>query len=243
MLPAAPSVSGGSKGAINEASLSLSVCLHEGAVHEVEPPHKMETIYGGFGFISNNDTQETNETRLDTGCQLMNEAQKRNITLSEEARHFANVYVHSVQLQISRIRQPPTEEFPLASTVDFEFLLISLRKLRRAAELVQRIPPVQLDMDLAIKRFDSALPYLAVLRNASEHFDEHLEGRDRGKCLVQNYPSSFSTFLESKGGYVWLNKDINFQDCLNASGALFDAVRNANRKIAVDAGITLDVAD
>jgi len=162
----------------------------------------------------------------------MEHANVRNLTLADEAHHFANLYVHAVRLQIKRMSQDPSDEFPLSWFVDFEFLLISLRKLRRSAQLVQRIPSCESEMKIALNAFDEALPWLADLRNASEHFDEHLEGKDRDKNLVSSYPSQFSTLLGIEGGVEWLGKKVIFDTCLDAAGALFSAVRTAHRGLA-----------
>jgi len=156
----------------------------------------------------------------------------RNLTLAEEARHFANLYAHAAELQIRRMNQPPDEIFPLGWFTDFEFLLVSLRKLRRSAELVQRIPSVQAEMQIALSAYDAALPWLTDLRNASEHFDEHLEGKDRGRGLVKNYPAQFSTLLGIDGGVEWLDRRVKFKTCLDAAHGLFSAVRAAHRKLA-----------
>lgn len=162
----------------------------------------------------------------------MENADARNIMLAEEARHFANLYTHAADLQIQRMRQLSHEQFPLSWFVDFEFLLVSLRKLRRSAELAQRIPSVRDEIRIALSEFDSALPWLADLRNASEHFDEHLEGKDRGKNLVSSYPSLFSTLLDIDDGVEWLGKQVKFHTCLDAAHRLFDAVRTAHRRLA-----------
>lgn len=165
-------------------------------------------------------------------AEVMEDAIARNLTLAEEARHFANLYAYTAQLQIKRMSQGPSDEFPLSWFVDFEFLLVSLRKLRRSAQLLHRIPSCQSDMEIALNAFDAALPWLADLRNASEHFDEHLEGKDRGKNLVSSYPSQFSTLLGIDGGVEWLGKPVKFNACLDAAHGLFDAVRTAHRRLA-----------
>jgi len=87
-------------------------------------------------------------------------------------------------------------------------------------------------MQVALSAFDTALPWLADLRNASEHFDEHLEGKDRGKCLVPNYTSQFSTLIGIDGGVEWLGKPVKFLTCLDAAYGLFDAVQTAHRRLA-----------
>jgi len=174
----------------------------------------------------------------------MNSDRPDEVTLSEEARHFANLYVWAVDTQIKRIKRgmvdPTSLNFALQMVMDFEFLLSALRKLRRSAELMSRIPTVEKDINKAIRNFDEKLPDLQNLRNASEHFDEHLEGRDRGKNLVDSYVAHFSTLKYHENSVEWLQRKLDLDIALTEAHFLFDSVRQATRKVAAESGIKLD---
>jgi hypothetical protein len=65
---------------------------------------------------------------------------------------------------------------------DFQFFIVALTRLRRAAALAGKLPRIAEDMRKAIAEFDAAVPMLSDMRNVAEHFDDYAldKGRNKG---------------------------------------------------------------
>lgn len=57
--------------------------------------------------------------------------------------------------------------------IDFDFLVVSLRRLRRVAGIARKVPTAAPLINQAIDEFDRALPDLKQLRDVAEHADEY----------------------------------------------------------------------
>jgi hypothetical protein len=82
------------------------------------------------------------------------------LALWERSSSLANFHLHAMVMQIDRIRMPvePNDQFVLRPIAEFEFLCVSLVRLRRAAALAATIPAIQPKIQAAIASFDAANP-------------------------------------------------------------------------------------
>lgn len=86
---------------------------------------------------------------------------------AERAPSLADEAVHMVALQRRRLQsdEPEDETFIFRRWADFQFLIISLRRLRLAALLAARPETNRAVIEKAISEFDEALPDLQTMRN------------------------------------------------------------------------------
>src|SRR5438105_1232151 len=83
--------------------------------------------------------------------------------------------MHTVALQVRRLSttEPEDETFVGRWWADLQFLIVALRRLRRAAELALRADSRGGSVAAAIEAFDARLPGLLVMRNVGEHIDSY----------------------------------------------------------------------
>jgi hypothetical protein len=142
----------------------------------------------------------------------------------ERARSLANEAMHMVSLQRRRIRsqEPEDETFAFRWWTDFQFLVISLWRLRSAAVLAIRSHSAPSPLKTALGAFDQALPDLRRMRNVGEHADEYAldRGRDRAVDRRHLQAGAFdgTTFL-------WLRGRLNLDQALVAAENLYRAIR------------------
>lgn len=93
----------------------------------------------------------------------------------ERARRLGNLALWTVDLQRRRINSdvPEDNKFILRRWSDFDFLVVALIRLRRAAQLAAKVPQIRAKMDAALKKFDVALPHLKKMRDVAEHIDDY----------------------------------------------------------------------
>jgi len=93
----------------------------------------------------------------------------------ERARRRANIALSTVALQRSRLHseEPDDNEFVFRRWADFDFLIVALIRLRRAAILAAKVPAIKPDILAAVKEFDASLPGLKTTRDVAEHFDDY----------------------------------------------------------------------
>ena len=149
----------------------------------------------------------------------------------EDARILANIYVHAVAMQISRVRQEVSgsDRFVMRQFVDFEFLLVTLVRLKRAACAIKKEVPVAREaMQQAIKEYDKRLPALKDLRDITEHYDDYLlkQGRisnvDRSKLLTK---------IMSPESIDWMGYSMNLNESMAAAEALFQEIKAVEKAI------------
>jgi hypothetical protein len=117
--------------------------------------------------------------------------------------------------------------FVFRKWADFDFLIVALTRLRRAAKLAASIPEIQPAVSAALKEFDAALPHLKKLRNVAEHVDEHAvdHGRERS---IKRQALEVSSLSMDGSTLEWLGHKLNSDDALKAGQKLFDAIREAS---------------
>jgi hypothetical protein len=127
----------------------------------------------------------------------------------ERLRTEATNWINAVSLQSGRIgrrfrKQHPEQVQVQALEVDLHFFLVAVVRLRRCIErTAKRVPGLDAPLGNRLVAFDSELPWLARVRNVSEHIDEYNldEGRDETvhRWQVQTW------FLDTTndGGPIW----------------------------------------
>lgn len=153
----------------------------------------------------------------------------------ERARRLANIAVWSVELQCRRLRsaEPEDEVFVLRKLTDFTFLVVSLTRLRRAAQLAAGVPELQPVMTEAIDQFDRALPGLKAMRDVGEHIDDYV--LDRGRTNISRQSLEVSTLEDRDPTLHWLGAKLNAPEALEASRQLFAAIQEASRAFQTSA--------
>ncbi len=151
----------------------------------------------------------------------------------ERAHSLANEAIHMVALQRRRLQseEPEDETFVFRRWADFQFFIVSLRRLRQAALLAARPRASKAAIESAIGEFDAALPdrekkrnVIQKMRNVGEHIDEYAieKGRDRKVNRQALQVGRFdSTTLE------WLGERLNVDEALAAAEALYRAINDA----------------
>lgn len=116
----------------------------------------------------------------------------------------------------------------LRKWADFGFLIVSLTRLRRAAQLASRLPELQPKLLDAIEQFDRALPGLKNMRDVAEHIDDYAVDQGR-KRSVARQSLEVSTLDEEGPTLHWLGAQLNAGDALQASQHLFAAIKEGSR--------------
>lgn len=147
----------------------------------------------------------------------------------ERARRLANVAVWSVDLQCRRLEsaEPEDSTFVVRKWADFDFLIVALNRLRRAAQLAAGLPQLQASLVTALAQFDRALPDLKKMRDVAEHVDDYALDQGRQKA-VRRQSLEVST-MEAEGPTLhWLQARLNAREASQASQTLFAAVKEAS---------------
>ena len=142
----------------------------------------------------------------------------------ERAKSFCNEAVFTIALQHRRLRstEPEDKVFVFRRHADLQFLIVALRRLRRAAELGARVPHVSSRLRAALVEFDDRLPGLAKMRNVGEHIDDYVIGDGRAKD-VQRGDLQVSTWDGTV--FNWLGVELDIDAALEAAETLFEAVK------------------
>lgn len=144
----------------------------------------------------------------------------------ERAHSLANEAIHMVALQRRRLQseEPEDETFVFRRWADFQFFIVSLRRLRQAALLAARLKANKATIENAISEFDESLPGLRKMRNVGEHVDEYAveRGRDRSVGRRDLQAGKFdATTLE------WLGERLDADGALAAAERLYGAIKDA----------------
>jgi hypothetical protein len=155
----------------------------------------------------------------------------------EWAHSLANEAIHMVALQRRRLQseEPEDETFVFRRWADFQFFIVSLRRLRQAAHLAARPKASRAAIESAISEFDAAMPdrekkrnVIQKMRNVGEHIDEYAveRGRDRSVGRRTLQVGTFdATTLE------WLGERLDADDALVAAERLFEAIKDARSMV------------
>jgi hypothetical protein len=142
----------------------------------------------------------------------------------ERAKSLCNQQCWTIALQVRRLRtkEPEDDKFIFRFWADLQFLIVALRRMRRAALIAKFAPEVA----AAIVAFDHSLPGLATMRNFGEHVDayaiddpkRHHLSITRGKLQVGSFDGTT---------FEWLDQSLNIDAAKVAAELLFCAVRDA----------------
>ena len=150
----------------------------------------------------------------------------KEATIYERAKRLANMSLWTIDLQCRRLNstEPEDTEFVFRKWADFDFLIVSLTRLRRAAQLAASVPQVSSPLSTALREFDMSLPYLRKMRNVAEHIDDYAKDIGRNKSVRRQ---SLEVSLMSDDGpeLEWLEGNLNAQTALFASQKLFAAIQ------------------
>jgi hypothetical protein len=146
----------------------------------------------------------------------------------ERARRRANIAVWTIHLQCRRLTsaEPEDGEFLFRKWADFDFLVVALSRLRRAAALATRVPEVAPRLTPALARFDSALPFLKTMRDVAEHFDDYAVDRGR-KSEIHRTELEVSGMSMDGTTLEWLGGSLNIEEASAASDNLFAQIKEA----------------
>lgn len=147
----------------------------------------------------------------------------------ERARRLANIALWGVSLQCRRLAssEPEDATFVLRRWTDFDFLIVCLTRLRRAATLAARVPQVRGQMVEAIAAFDAALPSLRRMRNVAEHIDDYATEQGRETPFVPRQSLEVSMMSVDGMELNWIGGHLNAAEALVASRRLFEAMKVA----------------
>jgi hypothetical protein len=156
-------------------------------------------------------------------------AEPTDAAIIERAQSFANEAMHTIVLQRRRLHseEPEDATFVFRYWADLQFLITSLRRLRRAAELAAKPERYRRRIKLAIQVFDDELPDLRKMRNVGEHLDEYAVDRglnrriDRRDLQAGNWDGTT---------FEWLGGALNIEEAVAAAERLYEAVRDASRE-------------
>lgn len=146
----------------------------------------------------------------------------------ERARRRANIAVWTIHLQCRRLTsvEPEDSDFLFRKWADFEFLVVALSRLRRAAALAARVPEIASRLTSAIARFDSSLPHLKTMRDVAEHFDDYALDRGR-KSEIHRQQLEVSGMSMDGATLEWLGGSLNIEQASAASDSLFAEIKEA----------------
>jgi len=159
--------------------------------------------------------------------------------LLEMAHSVANDAIRTVAMQCSRVlaNLPDDETFfgarGFRKEIALNFMLVALRRLRRAATLVAGVEGCQESLRKSIQQFDEALPSLPTMRNVGEHIDEYILGGAKRRHR-DVYASSVGVrlwFTCETGALVfdWVGQQINIDEALGAAEDLYSAILDTVR--------------
>src|ERR1700674_2778162 len=93
----------------------------------------------------------------------------------ERAYRLANKAMLTIALQVRRLDsfEPEHENFVFRKLADWAFLIVSLCRLQRAAEIATATERGVTEVIPALVQFRNQVPGLKTMRDVSEHFDEY----------------------------------------------------------------------
>lgn len=146
----------------------------------------------------------------------------------ERSKSLCNQACWTISLQRRRLDsvEPEDEDFLFRPWADFQFLIVALRRLRRAAELGRQVALVRRHVTAAIRDFDRALPYLAKMRNVGEHVDDYASDRPNRKHADVDR-KQLQVGARHGALFEWLGHTVDIFAAEDAAGRLFGAVRTA----------------
>jgi hypothetical protein len=149
----------------------------------------------------------------------------------ERARRLANLAMWTVALQRRRLKthEPEDGEFLFRRWADFQFLIVALTRLRRAATLAATVPTVKSAIRIALASFDAALPTLKNMRDIAEHFDDYALDRGRDPSISRK---SLEVGVVGDSVFQWLGHQLDADAAVTAARQLFKAIQHAQSLVA-----------
>jgi len=154
--------------------------------------------------------------------------------IAERALSLMNEAMFTVALQRRRLRsvEPEDTVFIFRQWADFQFFIVALRRLRRAAELACRVPSAADKVTLAIKTFDGALPGFSTMRNVGEHIDDYaVQNPGRRYKKIDRKMLQVGSWNENV--FVWLGGALDLDHALKAAEDLCLTARSALKRAAM----------
>lgn len=154
--------------------------------------------------------------------------------LLNRATRLANDNLTAIDLQLRRIRNPDEtdDNWPFIVWLDFQFLVISLARIRRAANIAKAVHAVKDYMQGALADFDHNVPDVLVMRNVAEHIDEYAQDLPtrRQRCadgvkLIGRRSLEVGSW--NNDHFTWLDFTIKYDEVLAAAVKLYDAIKES----------------
>ncbi|PIP73131.1 MAG: hypothetical protein COW88_02885 [Candidatus Lloydbacteria bacterium CG22_combo_CG10-13_8_21_14_all_47_15] len=167
--------------------------------------------------------------------QIGNNRPPSDAAVIERSWSLMNESMRAIDLQIRRLRssEPEDAEFVFRWWVDLQFLIVALRRLRRATELAARVTTAKSVFTDAIAQFDRDLPMLAKMRNVGEHIDDYaVDSKNRRHKDVERFSLQVGSFDGTT--YKWLGEDLNIDEAQSVAIRLWEAVRSVVKNLPKD---------
>jgi hypothetical protein len=146
----------------------------------------------------------------------------------ERAFRPSNIAMHSVALQVRRLRSAEPEDvaFIFRKWSDFDFLVVALTRMRRSVQLACELPQVKPALESALHDFDERLPGLKRTRDVAEHVGDYALERGHLRSVSRFVLETYS--LSARGPSLnWLGARVNASSPLRAAERLFLAMQTA----------------
>ena len=146
------------------------------------------------------------------------------------ASSIANEALWTISLQCRRLRtnEPEDGKFAMRFWVDIQFLIVALRRFRKAIEIARSVPNLTLEIAAALKRFNDAIPDLDKMRNVGEHIDDYAwDNPARHRKDVTRRDIQVGTWNPDTGEFLWLGSSLNIDFAVKAAEELFFTYRKA----------------
>ena len=112
----------------------------------------------------------------------------------ERAYRLANKAMFTVALQVRRLDslEPEDENFVFRKHADWEFLIVSLYRLQRAAQIVTATERGVTEVIPALVQFRKQVPGQKTMRDVGEHFDDYALDQSSTQGPISEIPSGTS---------------------------------------------------
>jgi hypothetical protein len=152
----------------------------------------------------------------------------------ERARRLANLAMWTISLQRRRLKshEPEDDQFLFRRWADFQFLIVALTRLRRAATLTANLPGLKTSIQNALKDFDSKLPMLKNMRDTAEHFDDYALDKGRNRSIKRG---SLEVGAIGESDFEWLGYKLNADTAASAAQQLFKEIQQAKSLLILEA--------
>jgi len=146
----------------------------------------------------------------------------------ERARSFANEAMWTVALQLRRVAEddPADETFVFRRWADWQFLIVALRRLQRAAELAVTTATGDTFVAAPLDQFRQEIPGLTTMRNVAEHIESYaVDSPARHDKKISR--TQLQVGQLSGEEFVWLGHTLKAHDVRKSAEALHAAVMDA----------------